>query len=88
MREIRCAVVDLDHYLEEAARAKQHLDAEHWRDEVRPRALRLFAARTAKLTWSLALVTLIVDLPADDEALQKFVDGWTDSRNPRAKLGV
>ena len=34
------------------------------------------------------LVTLIVDLPADDEALQKFVDGWTDSRNPRAKLGV
>lgn len=34
------------------------------------------------------LVTLIIDLPSEDEALQKFVEGWTDSRNPRAKLGV
>ena len=45
MREIRCAVVDLDHYLEEAARAKDQLDAEHWRGNLRPRALRLFEAR-------------------------------------------
>lgn len=34
------------------------------------------------------LVTLIVDLPADDAALAAFVEGWTDPRNPRAKLGV
>lgn len=34
------------------------------------------------------LVMLIVDLPAEDAALQKFVESWTDSRNPRAKLGV
>ena len=34
------------------------------------------------------LVTLIVDLPADDAALQDFVESWTDDRNPRAKLGV
>jgi DnaJ-class molecular chaperone len=34
------------------------------------------------------LVTLIVDLPADDTPLVQFVAGWTDSRNPRAKLGV
>ena len=36
------------------------------------------------------LVTLMVDLPADDEALQGFVDGWTadEARNPRAALGV
>jgi DnaJ-class molecular chaperone len=34
------------------------------------------------------LVTLIVDLPPADAALEAFVEGWTDSRNPRAKLGV
>ncbi len=34
------------------------------------------------------LVTLIVDLPAEDAALEAFVEGWADSRNPRAKLGV
>jgi DnaJ-class molecular chaperone len=36
------------------------------------------------------LVTLMVDLPADDAALQAFVEGWSDdaARNPRAGLGV
>ncbi|WP_420142279.1 DnaJ C-terminal domain-containing protein [Sphingomonas sp.] len=36
------------------------------------------------------LVTLIVDLPADDAALREFVAGWTTDRerNPRAALGV
>ncbi len=34
------------------------------------------------------LVTLIIDLPAEDAALQAFVDGWTDARNPRESLGV
>jgi hypothetical protein len=40
MREIRQALVNIDAYLEEAARAKQRLDAERWRDEQRPRAMR------------------------------------------------
>ena len=35
MREIRQAVIDIDRYLEEAARAKQQLDAERWRAELR-----------------------------------------------------
>ena len=61
MREIQCAVVDIDRYLEEAARAKHQLDAEHWRNELRPRAMRLFTARTMKLTWSRALVKLIAE---------------------------
>ena len=61
MREIRHAFVDIDSYLEHAARAKQQADAEHWRAELRPRALRLFATRTAKLTWSRALLKLVVD---------------------------
>jgi DnaJ-class molecular chaperone len=36
------------------------------------------------------LVTLMVDLPSDDEALRQFVENWTgdDERNPRANLGV
>jgi len=34
------------------------------------------------------LVTLVVDLPADDAALTEFAKGWSDTRNPRGKLGV
>lgn len=34
------------------------------------------------------LVTLMVDLPANDAELIKFVEGWSDNGNPRARLGV
>ncbi|MDB5718957.1 MAG: heat shock protein DnaJ domain protein [Sphingomonas bacterium] len=36
------------------------------------------------------LVTLMIDVPADDAELQAFVAGWkgADERNPRAPLGV
>ena len=36
------------------------------------------------------LVTLVVDLPADDAELKAFAEGWSgdDARNPRAGLGV
>ena len=34
------------------------------------------------------LVTLMIDVPADDAALQQFVAGWTDPRNPRGAMGV
>lgn len=34
------------------------------------------------------LVSLLVDVPADDAALTAFVDGWNDARNVRAALGV
>ena len=73
MREIRCAVVDIDRYLEEAARAKQQHDAERWREELRPRALRLFAARTTKLTWSRALLKLIVDELYPDDLFTELI---------------
>ena len=43
MREIHDRSFDIDRFLEDAARAKQELDAERWRDELRPRALRLLA---------------------------------------------
>src|SRR5262245_18682318 len=67
MREIHDLSFDIDRFLEDAARAKQQLDAERWREELRPRALRLFAARTAKLSWSRALLKLVVrELDPDD----------------------
>src|SRR5438094_1784028 len=67
MREIRHAIVDIDRYLEEAARAQQQHEADQWRQELRPRAMRTFAERAAKLTWSRALVKLVVgELYPDD----------------------
>ena len=82
MREIRCAVVDLDHYLEETARAKHHLDADHWRDEVRPRELRSFSSRARTLTWSRALVKLIVAELFPDDLFTELV-GHLDRVPPR-----
>ena len=67
MREIRDLSFDIDRFLEDAARAKQELDAERWREELRPRALRLLAARTTQLQWSRALLKLVVhELYPDD----------------------
>jgi DnaJ-class molecular chaperone len=34
------------------------------------------------------LVTLMIDLPNEDAALNAFVDSWTDPRNPRSDMGV
>ena len=67
MREIHDLSFDIDRFLEDAVRAKQELDAERWREELRPRALRLLAARTTKLQWSRALLKLVVhELYPDD----------------------
>ncbi len=67
MREIRDLSFDIDRFLEDAARAKQELDAERWREELRPRALRLLAARTTKLQWSRPLLKMVVhELYPDD----------------------
>jgi hypothetical protein len=67
MREIPDRSFDIDRFLEDAVRAKQQLDSERWREELRPRALRLFAAQTTKLQWSRALLKLVVhELYPDD----------------------
>ncbi|WP_085808202.1 DnaJ C-terminal domain-containing protein [Sphingomonas sp. TZW2008] len=34
------------------------------------------------------LVTLMIDIPADDAALAAFVDGWSGAGNPRTDMGV
>lgn len=33
------------------------------------------------------LVTLLIDIPADDTGLESFAESWTDTRDPRASLG-
>ena len=73
MREIRCLITDIDHYLEEGQRAKQQLDAERWRRELRPRVLRLFAARARTLTWSRALLKLVVEELYPDDLFPELV---------------
>jgi DnaJ-class molecular chaperone len=34
------------------------------------------------------LVTLMIDIPADDARLKSLLEGWKDPRNVRASLGV
>lgn len=64
---------DVDRQLEAALRAKQQLDTERWRAELRPRALRLFAARAARLRWTRALVTLVVEELCSDDLFDELV---------------
>ena len=73
MREIRPVLVDIDRQLEDAARAKQQLDAERWRAELRPRAMRSFAACTAGLTWSRTLVKLVVEELYPDDLFTELI---------------
>src|SRR5437868_13540438 len=73
MREIRPAIVDIDRYLEEAARAHQQHEADRWRHELRPRAIRTFAGRAATLTWSRALLKLVVEELYPDDLFTELV---------------
>ena len=82
MREIQSAVVVIDRYLEDAVRAKHKLDAEHWRDVIRPRAMHLVSTRAAKVTWSRALVKLIVEELFPDDLFTELV-GNLDRVPPR-----
>ena len=73
MREIRGHVTDIDRHLEEVLRAKQQLDAERWRTALRPRVLRLFAARARKLAWFRALLKLVVEELFPDDLFAELV---------------
>jgi hypothetical protein len=68
-RGIRPRIVARD----DVARAKQQLDAERRRHELRPRVLRLFAARARKLAWSRALLKLVVDELYPDDLFPELV---------------
>jgi ParB/RepB/Spo0J family partition protein len=52
---------------QEDAWARQRAESERWRNEHRPRAVRLIAERTAKLGWSAMLLRLLLeDIRPDD----------------------
>ena len=87
MRESRQLFVDIARQLDEAARAKQHTDAEHWRRELRPRAMRLMAARTRHLAWSRALMSALLDELHPDDLFTTIVgtrSRLTPSQFPQA----
>jgi hypothetical protein len=87
VRESRQLLVDIARQLDEAARAKQHADAECWRRELRPRAMRLMAARTRHLAWSRALVSLLLTELQPDDLFTKIVgtpNRLTPSQFPQA----
>ena len=83
MREIHDLSFDIDRFLEDAARAKQQLDVERWREELRPRALRLFAARTTKLQWTRALLKLVVRELHPDDLFSELIGSL--NRVPRSR---
>ena len=87
MRESRQLFLDIARQLDEAARAKQQTDAECWRRELRPRAMRLMAARTRHLAWSRALVSVLLDELQPDDLFTEIVGApnrITPSRFPQA----
>jgi hypothetical protein len=82
MREIRTGITDIDDYLETGLRAKQALDSDRWRREIRPRQMRQFAAHARRLTWSRALVKAIVEELHPDDLFAALV-GTLDRIPPR-----
>ena len=73
MRESRQVFLAIARQLDDAARAQQHTDAEHWRRELRPRVMRLMAARTRHLAWSRALVLVLLDELQPDDLFREIV---------------
>src|SRR5262245_60989856 len=64
-----------------------HIDSEHWRRELRPRAMRLIAACTRRLVWSRALVSLLLAELHTDDLFAEIVgppSRLTPSRFPQA----
>lgn len=67
--------------------AKQRADQERWRKELRPRAVRLIAERTAKLAWSPMLLRLLLEEIRPDEVFLEVLgkpDRIAAKRYPQA----
>jgi hypothetical protein len=79
---IRPLSIDIDEYLEDAVRAKHQLDADRWRAELRPRAVREFAASTTQLSWSRQLLKAAIEELYPDGLFAEIV-GDLDRVPPR-----
>ena len=73
MREYCYLPLDVRRELAAIARATQRADADHWRRELRPRAMRLMAARARPLAWSRALVSVLLDELHPDNLFDEIV---------------
>jgi len=73
VRASRQAFLAIVRQLDEAARVTQRIDAEHWRRELRPRAMRLMAARARPLAWSRAVVSVLLDELHPDNLFDEIV---------------
>jgi len=72
---------------QQEAWAKQRAEAERWRTELRPRAVRVIADRTAKLGWSPMLLRLLLEDIRPDELFLDIVgkpDRLAAKRYPQA----
>jgi ParB/RepB/Spo0J family partition protein len=80
------AEVDAERRRQEAAWAKQREQADRWRNQLRPQALRLIAERTGSLKWSRPILTLLLsELGATDVAkLIGKLDRLPTKRYPQA----
>ena len=58
---------------QEAAWAKQREEREQWRNELRARAVRLIAERTATVTWSPMLLRLLLEDIQPDELFLEVI---------------
>src|SRR5262245_37769970 len=82
MHERNHVLRDIDRQLEDAVRAKQQLDADRWREQLRPGAMRIFAERTARLPCSRALLKLLVEELYPDDLFTELM-GNLDRVPPR-----
>jgi hypothetical protein len=73
MRVAQYAITDVDQYIEEAHRARNRLDFDRWRAELRPRAMHVFASRAARLTWSRALLKAVVEELYPDDLFSELI---------------
>ena len=73
MRVAQFAITEVDRYIEEAERAKNRLDFDRWRAELRPRAMQIFASRAARLTWSRALLKAVIEELYPDDLFSELI---------------
>ena len=73
MRVAQYAITEVDQYIEEAQRARNRLDFDRWRAELRPRAMQIFASRAARLTWSRALLKAVVEELYPDDLFSELI---------------
>jgi len=86
MRVAQYANTEVDRYIEKAQRARNRLDFDRWRAELRPRAMQVFASRAARLTWSRALLKAVVEELYPDDLFSELIrnlDGVPSRHWPR-----